>query len=68
MTSLSKIGWERTSLQNGTTQVKFQGVELLRWVITRPLACLAPSARSADAREARFLASILKNQFPFVVF
>ena len=31
-----------------------EGVGLISWVNTRPLACLTPSARSADAREARF--------------
>ena len=33
---------------------RVEGVGLISWVNTRPLACLAPSARSADAREARF--------------
>ena len=31
-----------------------QGVGLIIRVNTRPLVCLAPSARSADARKARF--------------
>jgi len=30
------------------------GVGLISWVNTKPLACLAQSTRSADAREARF--------------
>ena len=34
---------------------RVQGVGLIDWVNTRPMACGTPSARSADAREARFI-------------
>ena len=37
---------------------RVEGVGLISWVNTRPLVCLAPSARSADAREARFFGEI----------
>ena len=33
---------------------RVQCVGLMSWVNTRPLICLAPSARSAYVREARF--------------
>ena len=36
-----------------------EGVGLISWVNTRPLACLAPSVRNADAREARFYGELL---------
>ena len=34
---------------------RVQGVGLIGWVNTRPMVCGTPSARSADAREARFI-------------
>ena len=37
---------------------RVQGVGLISWVNRRPLVCLAPSARSADAREARFFVEL----------
>ena len=34
---------------------RVQGVGLIDWVNTRPMVRGTPSARSADAREARFI-------------
>ena len=34
---------------------RVQGVGLIGWVNTRPMVCGTPSARSVDAREARFI-------------
>ena len=34
---------------------RVQGVGQVAWVNTRPLVCDSPSARSAVAREARFI-------------
>ena len=34
---------------------RVQGVGLIGWVNTRPMVRGTPSARSADAREARFI-------------
>ena len=42
---------------------RVQGVGLIDWVNTRPMVRGTPSARSADAREARFIGEcILKYQ------
>ena len=37
---------------------RVQGVGLMGWVNTRPMVCDTPSARSADAREARFIGEL----------
>ena len=38
---------------------RVQGVGLIDWVNTRPMVRGTPSARSADAREVRFLVELL---------
>ena len=50
--SNNRMGGE--SLKNETSLGRVQGVELMEWANTRPLVCGTPSARSKDAREARY--------------
>ena len=40
---------------------RVQGVGLIDWVNTRPMVRGTPSARSADAREARFIGEFYKQ-------
>ena len=41
---------------------RVQGVGLIVWVNTRPMVCDSPSARSAVAREARFIGEFLLGE------
>ena len=45
----------RGGLAPGGFWERVQGVGLIVWVNTRPMVCDSPSARSAVAREARFI-------------
>ena len=47
---------------------RVEGVGLISWVNTRPLAYLAPSARSADARKARFYGEFLLYSHKWIFF
>ena len=58
--SLSNNWMGREESQERDLSGQVQGVGLISWVNTRPLACLAPSAQSADAHEARFYGELHK--------
>ena len=50
----------RGRLAPGGFWERVQGVGLIVWVNTRPMVCDSPSARSAVAREARFIGELSK--------
>ena len=58
----------RKRIDREAFEVGFKGVGLVHGVNTRPLVCWVSSARSADARKARFLVefNVIYNRISFL--